>query len=135
MSKESEKVGTNLEKKVEYLEEEIRELKKRQDKIAKMVGENQPKEKLKIVKTDTNKDGELIKRHGCKAIRKLVEEVKKRKQLKTTQVQLFLDKQGFERSRPAVLRIMRRLASEWDYLKYKDSNTDLGNSHKLVYKG
>ena len=130
----TEKVGTNVEKKLEHLEGEIETIKKKIDKIGQQVGVNQPSGKIKVSKTVTDVDGNLKTVSGCDAIRKLREKLRERGQLKTPEVQAIIEKEGYSRSRNAILTLMRRLDEDFDDVKFNDNQPKKNAAYKLIDK-
>ena len=129
---ETEKVGTNLEKKLEHLENEIETVKKKLDKIGKEVGANQPSSKIKVVKTYVDDDGERRKEAGSQVVAKIRGKVHKNGHITTPEVEATLESKGYSRSRNSVLTLMRRMAEEFDGLQFSDSRTSQNKAYKLV---
>jgi len=133
-NKTAKKVSPNLHNKLKHIESRQDTILKKLDEIGKQVGANQPKTKIKVAKTYIDDNGERRKSPDSPVVAKIRGKAHKNGRITTPQVDSLLRSNGYSRSRNSVLTLMRRMAEEFEDLKFSKSRKKKNAPYKLLSK-
>lgn len=119
----------------DWAKSEINSLKEEVKELKSADSSRQPKKKLKISKEKELPNGETVKKIGCEELVRVKEACVESRGLNTSDVEMLLANQDVERSRPTVIRIMKRLGAEFKFLKACPPKKGVRRSWVLRYNG
>lgn len=120
---------------IKELDQRVSQIESDIGRIKQEVTANQPSKKFKVAESATDKDNNLITKFANKTAREVGLTVKKRSGVSTSEFNKILRENDVDVSRPTVINIMRRYASEFDEYKVLEPKQQVRKSLHLRHKG